>query len=173
MNKFIFFVFFGLLGFNYHIHDDNNSYFKIAKSKLQQFNPKHKDYVVIIDYRKNIFSERLYLLDTKNEKIILNCRVSHAWASGFFYPKYTSNVSGSEKSSVGAFITKNSRPGQYGYSMVIKGVENGKNNNVEKRVIIFHPTRNPWSKGCFATSKENNKVIIDHMKNGRLVYVIN
>jgi hypothetical protein len=153
--------------------DSSENYFEIAEEKLKVYNPKNKDYVVIIDYTKSLLSERLYLLDMKNKKVILNCRVTHARASGLLYATKFSNVSGSEKSCTGAFISKYSRPGRYGYSMVISGLDEGKNHNVESRVIIFHPTTVPWSKGCFATTKENNKIIIDHIKDGRLIYVIN
>lgn len=173
MNKIIIVVFLSITTFYLSTDKADSYYFDIAYSKIKQFNPQNKDYVVIIDFRKNVFSERLYLLDLQNKKIILDCRVSHAWSSGFFYPNEISNVPGSEKSSVGAFLTLNSRQGRYGYSMVIRGLEKGKNNNVERRVIIFHPTRIPWSKGCFATSRKNNEIIINYMKNGRLIYVIN
>lgn len=152
--------------------DSNQNYFIIAEEKLKSYNIKNDDYVVVIDYTQSLLSNRLYLLDMKNKKVILNCRVTHAKASGFLYATKFSNVSGSEKSCTGGFISKYSRPGRYGYSMVISGLDEGKNDNVESRVIIFHPTTVPWSKGCFATSKENNKIIIDHIKGGRLIYVI-
>jgi len=160
------------LGMFYYNSQNTNYYFKLANVKLDEYKIKKKDFVVIIDYRKNILSKRLYLLDIKNNEVILSCRVSHAKKSGLFYAKKFSNEPNSEKSSVGAFITKYSRPGKNGYSMVISGLDRDNNDNVEKRVIIFHPTRIPWSKGCFATYKTNNKIIIDHIKDGRLVYVI-
>ena len=148
-------------------------YFDIADKKIDQYNVKKKDYVVVIDYRKNIFSNRLYLLDMINRKVILHCMVTHAYNSGFFYATDFSNRPNSEKSSTGAFLSKHSRPGKYGYSMVISGLDKGKNDNAENRAIIFHATPAfPWSLGCFATLKSNNKTIIDFMKNGRLIYVI-
>jgi len=150
----------------------DEEYFSIAKEKLKLYNPPKKEYVVIIDYRKNILSKRLYLLDMVNNKILLTCRVSHAKKSGLFYAKNFSNTPQSKKSCTGAFLTKNTRPGRYGYSMVIKGLDKNINNNVEKRVIIVHPTTALWSEGCFATTSYNNKTIIDYTKNGSLIYVI-
>jgi hypothetical protein len=160
------------VGCKVYDYKDTNQYFDIVNTKMKKYNIKNRDYVVVIDYRKHLFSNRLYLLDIKNKKVILNCKVTHARKSGLLYANDFSNRPKSEKSSAGAFITKHSRPGRYGYSMVISGLDVGKNNNVENRVIIFHPTRVPWSKGCFATSRSNNKIIIDHMKNGRFIYVI-
>jgi hypothetical protein len=166
-------VFFSL-GFTINLLSDFDEYFDIANEKLKKYKIKNKDYVVIIDYRKNLFRDRLYLLDMNNKKVILNCKVSHALNTGIIFPTDFSNIPNTNKSSVGAFISKNSRLGRYGYSMVISGLDKGINNNVEKRAIIFHPTPAiPWSFGCFATMDSNNKIIIDHMKNGRLIYVIN
>lgn len=160
-----------VLGF-YIKNDDPSEYFNIANEKLKIHNPSKKDYVVVIDFRKHLLSNRLYLLDMRNKEVILNCRVTHAKKSGNIFATEFSNEPQSEKSSYGTFITKYSRPGRYGYSMVISGLDKGINDNVEKRVVIFHPTRVLWSKGCFATSESNNKIIIDHMKNGRLIHVI-
>jgi hypothetical protein len=148
------------------------TYFDIAKSKLEIYNPPNKDYVVIIDYRQDVYSKRLYLLDMVNQEVILNSTVTHARKSGLLCAEDFSNVVGSNKSSAGGFITKHSRQGNYGYSMVIAGLDKDENDNVEKRYIIFHPTTSLWSKGCFATSRTNNKTIIDYMKGGRLIYVI-
>lgn len=151
---------------------NSDKYFQTAEIMQNKFNPKKKDYVIIIDFTKNLLADRLYLLDMKNRKVVLNCRVTHAYESGYLYAKNFSNEPGTEKSCYGAFVTEYSRPGKYGYSMEISGLEKGINDKVRGRHIIFHPTTVLWSKGCFATSKENNKKIIDLTKNGSLVYVI-
>jgi hypothetical protein len=152
-----------------------NELFTIASEKLIEYRIKKRDYVIIVDYTKPIFSERLYVLDMKNKKIVLKSTVSHAFKSGVMYPTDFSNVSGTNKSSKGAFITKGTYNGGFGYSMVIRGLDRGINDNVESRKIIFHSTKKmktSWSNGCFATPEETNKTIIELTKNGRLVYVI-
>ncbi len=151
---------------------NTDEYFDIANQKLKHYNIKKRDYVVIIDYRKNLTSNRLYLLDMVNHKVILNCRVTHAFNSGFLYANEYSNIHNTKKSSFGGYISKHPKQGKYGYSMVISGLDKGINSNAEKRAIIFHPTKYPWSYGCFATSESNNKLIINHIKNGHLIYVI-
>jgi hypothetical protein len=149
--------------------------FTIASQKLDEYSVRKKDYVIIIDYTKSITSNRLYVLDMKTKQVVITSTVSHSFKSGVLYPTDFSNVSGTNKSSKGAFLTKGTYNGGFGYSMIIRGLDKGVNDNVESRKIIFHSTEkmsNPWSNGCFATPKETNQKIIDLTKNGRLVYVI-
>ena len=44
-------------------------YFDLANKKIQKYNPTRKDYVIIIDYRKNLLSNRLFVLDMKTNKV--------------------------------------------------------------------------------------------------------
>ena len=152
-----------------------DEYFNLAQQKIDLYHPKKQDLVIIIDYRKDIFSERLFLLDMKTRKIILQSTVAHAWNSGYLKPTEYSNVEGTNKSSKGVFMTKNSTYGKFGYSMVVKGLEKGINDNAQRRAIIFHSTkkmRSLWSHGCFATDESVNKKLIDQTKGGVLVCVI-
>jgi len=154
---------------------DEGGYYKIANDAIKKYNPKRKDYVIIVDYRKNILTERLFVMNMDNQKIVISTEVSHAWKSGVLYPSDYSNKSGSNKSSKGCFITEGTKQGRFGYSMIIRGLDNGVNNNAKSRAVIFHSTKkmsNLWSNGCFATSDEVNKQIIDLTKNGCLVVVI-
>lgn len=153
----------------------NDELFTIASQKLDEYNIRKKDYVIIVDYTKSITTERLYVLDMKTKQVVIKSTVSHSFKSGVLYPTDFSNVSGTNKSSKGAFITKGTYNGGFGYSMIIRGLDQGINNNVESRKIIFHSTEKmstPWSNGCFATPKDVNEKIIDLTKNGTLVYVI-
>lgn len=147
-------------------------YFELANQKIQKYNPPRKDYVIIIDYRKNLLSNRMFVLDMKSNKVVVESRVTHALNSGKLYATDFSNTPNSKKSCVGALLTENPRMGRYGYSMVVKGLDQGLNDNIKKRVIIFHPTRAPWSEGCFAASRETIKKVIDLTHDGCLVYVI-
>jgi hypothetical protein len=150
----------------------NSEYFELANQKIQKYNPPRKDYVIIIDYRKNLLSNRMFVLDMKSNKVVVESRVTHALNSGKLYATDFSNTPNSKKSCVGALLTQNPRMGRYGYSMVVKGLDKGINDNIKKRVIIFHPTRAPWSEGCFAASRKTIKKVIDLTHDGCLVYVI-
>jgi hypothetical protein len=134
-----------------------SNYFKIAEARVQKFGISNKNFAIIIDYTKNILQERLYILDLKN-------------------PTMYSNKRGSAMSSKGTFVTgeKIVSP-KFGYSMLVKGLEIGVNNNARVREIIFHSDarmKTKWSNGCFATPEKINNKIIDLTNNGTIVCVI-
>lgn len=147
---------------------------ELAQKIQKKYNVSNNKYVTIINYGKSILSNRLYLVDMQKNEIILRTSVSHAWNSGLVYPTKFSNGIGSNKSSIGAFKSMDSYPGKYGYAMRIIGLDGELNNNVMDRFVVFHSNKkmkNLWSNGCFATSEEMNKKIIDKIKGGTLVYV--
>ena len=162
-------IFIGLMG-------QKNDYFSTAKKKLANYHPKRSDYVIVIDYRKSITEKRLYVVDMKSGKNILESRVAHAFKSGVMYPTKYSNQFGSNTSSKGVFITRGPTIStKFGYAMLIDGLDKGINNNARKREIIFHSDKkmsSKWSYGCFATPEEINKKLIDLTKNGCLVVVL-
>ncbi len=151
-------------------------YYDIAKNNMYHYEPPRRDYVIVIDYRKNLLENRLYVIDMKTGENVIVSRVSHAFKSGVMYPTFFSNKNGSNMSSKGNFITKNSTISpKYGYAMIINGVDKGINTNARDRAIIFHSDKNmptKWSRGCFATPEETNKKIINLTKNGCLVIVL-
>ena len=155
--------------------DDISEYIKHANTQIKNYHPNNKNYVIIIDYRKSILSERLYLLDMKKNNVVLSSTVSHAFKSGGLYAKKFSNENGTNTSSKGNFLTAGTKYGKFGYSMVLKGLDKGINDKAESRAIIFHPNtkmKTKWSYGCFATPEKINKRIIELTKNGVLVCVI-
>lgn len=154
---------------------DTDDYFDSAENAIEHYEPPKKNRVVVIDYRKSLFSTRLYLLDMVNRKVILSSTVSHAWNSGFLWPAEWSNVLGSEKSSPGVYLTQEIYTGKFGKSMRIQGLDKGLNDNARSRAIVFHATPYYlpfWSKGCFETDLETNSRIIDLVAGGTLVCVI-
>jgi hypothetical protein len=170
------FLFLTLVFFSLNLVPQNNdSYFDVANKSIKKYNPSRKDYVIVIDYSKSIFSERLFVLDIKTNKVVISSTVSHSFKSGMFYVNKYSNKKGSNMTCGGNFVTKGTKYGGFGYSMIIKGLDKGVNDNSETRSIIFHSTKKmktKWSKGCFATPENINKQIIDLTKNGCLVCVI-
>jgi hypothetical protein len=155
------------------IINEDKAIIDLAKQKQIQHNTPNKHYVVIIDYTKPIDDVRLFVVDMKKSTIVLRSTVAHARNSGSIYATDFSNQFNTHKSSPGAYQTKGTYFGGFGYSMVLKGIESV-NNNAERRYIIFHSNRlmkTKYSWGCFATPEETNKKIIDMIKNGCLVYV--
>lgn len=145
-----------------------------AASLIETYSPPRKDYVILIDYSRKISEERLWVIRMSDGKVVIKCRVAHAFLSGRELPTSFSNKVGTKKSCVGAFITLNSYWGRWGYSMKVRGLEPGINDNAFVRSIVFHSDivqKTTWSEGCFATPHETNKSIIDLTKGGCLVYV--
>lgn len=161
---------------SYMMVDNQNYYVNYAKNKITEYNPPKKQYVVIIDYTKSILVERLFIVDINNNNIILSSKVSHAFNSGLLYPTNYSNSVGSNTSSKGIFLTSSTYfSKKWGYAMNIKGLNKGINDNAYKRRIVFHSNKEMktlWSYGCFATSENMNKKIIDLTKGGSLVCII-
>lgn len=145
----------------------------VAKIQQSKYNPPNKKYVVVINYSKSIDSERLYVVDMDQSKVVLTSKVSHAGRSGAIIPVNFSNEFNTKKSSLGAYITKGTYYGSFGYSLKLVGLDST-NSNAEKRAIIFHSNKlmkSKWSWGCFATDEPVNRRIIDMIKGGCLVYV--
>ena len=155
-----------------------------ALSNYKEFNSQVKsdNYLIIIDYRKDVFSRRLWLYDKKNNNVILNTHVTHAFRSGLLYCSESSNVVGSNISSIGSFKTGIPYTGKYGKSMRIHGLE-PTNKNTFERAIVFHPNNVKYkgfkipswlcyySNGCFALNDKKLNQIISKTKNGTFLFV--
>ena len=150
------------------------------KTQLENHHNKIKmqDYAVFIDYSLPVFRKRLWIVNLKNNEVVLNCHVAHAYNSGKIYPTKFSNTISSNISSKGAFVTGFDYDGNYGHAMKIHGLEK-ENNNVFDRTIVFHPAARYlygiampiWTNGCFATSRLNMDKIINFTQNGSFIYV--
>lgn len=81
---------------------------------------KHKDFAVIIDFNLPVYARRLWLLDLRNDEVLLNTHVSHALQSGHLFAKDLSNVPQSYKSSAGSFVFQNDYQVKFGDSMLIE-----------------------------------------------------
>lgn len=166
------FLFF-FLSFSVHAQQH---YFSYAKTCIKKYNPPRKDLVIIIDYTKSIFSERLFLLDMRSGTVLIKSRVSHAWKSGKLYPNHFSNTIHSKMSSSGNFLTgRLINSPRFGPAMLLEGLDKGVNDHARRREIIFHSDKrmkSKWSEGCFATPDEWNRKIINRTRNGVLVCVL-
>ena len=148
--------------------------FNAAKKEQRKFKRKikNKKYIAIINYNLPYTSEIFWLFDTTKNKVILRTSVSHASKTGNKYANKFSNTPNSYLSSKGSFVTLNTFDGTYGYSLRLKGLERGVNNNALKRGIIFHPSNGmTHSAGCFMLPDGIAEETFDKIKNGILVYV--
>lgn len=156
-----------------------NSFLFLKKEKLLH----NESLLTIIDFSKPSTDKRLFVLDLKNERIIKNTLVAHGMNTGGNNADSFSNEINSKKSSLGLFITQGSYNGKHGYSLRIKGINKGLNDNVFKRSIVIHGAdyvsesfikqngRIGRSFGCPALPLEETKEIIDLIKDGTCLYI--
>lgn len=144
---------------------------------------KNCNLITIIDYSMPSFQKRLFVLEMATGKILFNSLVAHGRNSGLDHATRFSNSGESHKSSLGFFITLDTYQGNNGYSLKLKGCENGINNNALGRAIVMHGAdyvsenfihRNGYlgrSHGCPAVPADISKKIIDVIKNGSCMFL--
>lgn len=137
----------------------------------------------IVDFTKASTKKRLYVLDMKNKKVLYNTLVAHGQASGQDMATSFSNEQESLQSSLGFYKTANTYDGKNGFSLVLKGLEKGINDNAEQRSIVMHGALyvsqeyinetgslgRSW--GCPAVSEKLSKPIIGKIKGGSCLFV--
>jgi hypothetical protein len=157
---------------------------------LKGFNHlKHKNILsndsilTVIDYSKSSVSERFYVIDIKNRKILFKSLVAHGKNSGLEYAASFSNVKSSKKSCVGLFLTGEPYYGKHGFSLRLNGLESNINDNARERAIVIHGAgyvdesfiknygRLGRSYGCPALPLYNHKDIINTIKNESCLYI--
>ena len=141
-----------------------------------------RPYLTIIDYSLPSTDKRLWLIDLKHHKSLLNVHVTHGSKSGGLYAHAFSDREGSHKSSVGLFRTGESYDGNQGYSMVLDGLEPGFNSQAKKRFIVMHSAwyatpftvekygRLGRSWGCPVVDPSVVHYLIDTIKDGSLLF---
>lgn len=138
--------------------------YKARKNQL-----RNRRYVTIVDYRQNLFQQRLYVYDLEKQQVVLNSRVAHAFRTGILYPTSFSNVEGSEQSCYGTFITAETFAGKFGNSMRLDGISST-NTKARARAIIFHEGYT-YSAACYMTAPQVNERLIQLIKGKSLVVV--
>jgi hypothetical protein len=141
-----------------------------------------KELLTVIDYSKPSTEKRLWVFDLKHGRTLFNTWVSHGKNSGDAVATSFSNSSGSLKSSIGVFLTDETYDGNNGYSLRLRGLERGVNDNAYNRSVVMHGAnyvnadiikrhgRVGRSWGCPAVSKELSKPIIDTIKYNTLIF---
>ncbi|ARM31990.1 murein L,D-transpeptidase catalytic domain family protein [Prosthecochloris sp. HL-130-GSB] len=141
--------------------------------------------LTIIDYNKPSVEERLFVIDVHNGRLLASSLVAHGRNSGGNLAERFSNVPGSYKSSPGFFVTGSTYQGKHGYSLRLKGLEQGINSNAEKRHIVIHGAdyvsrefilrhgRLGRSLGCPALPPDTSSRLIDLIKEGSCVFIYN
>ncbi len=150
------------------------AYYDANASKI-----KNKDYLSVIDFRQFSGNKRFYIINMKTGEVWA-IRVAHGKGSDPDHDGYAnsfSNVSGSNASSVGFYMTSDTYSGGHGYSLLLDGVSST-NSNARSRAIVVHGADyvseanviqgRSW--GCPAVAMENRTKLIDMIKGGSVIY---
>lgn len=143
---------------------------------------KNTDLLTIVDFSQSSRKKRFYLLDMEKGELVENTFVAHAKNSGIDMAREFSNVIGSEKTSLGFYVTKGTYTGKHGLSLRLSGLEKGFNDNAEARAIVVHGAEYVnagrvqssymgRSQGCPALPRENNLQVINLIKDGAAFFV--
>lgn len=165
----------------------NQKAFRMAYEGYQNLDKKsllERDSILtVIDFSKPSTEERFYIIDLKHQKVIEKTLVAHGKNSGLLYAEQFSNTPYSNKSSLGFYITSHTYSGKHGYSLRIKGVEPGINENAWKRAIVIHGAdyvsrdfikkygRLGRSFGCPALSYDESREIINQIKDASCLFI--
>jgi hypothetical protein len=139
--------------------------------------------LTIIDFNKPSFSDRLFVINVDNGRVLYSGLVAHGSGSGEVFAENFSNSPGSHRSSLGFYTTGDTYDGKHGYSLRLLGMEPGINDKAESRSIVIHGAdyvsydyvrqhgRIGRSQGCPAVSFENFQEIIDLIKGGSCLFI--
>jgi hypothetical protein len=139
--------------------------------------------LTVIDFSLPSTEKRLWVIDMKQEEILLNTVVAHGRNSGMLMAEKFSNNPESYQSSLGFYKTAETYHGKHGYSLRLDGLEKGFNDHARSRAIVIHGAdyareevakmsgRLGRSLGCPAVPTEISQEVIDLIKNGSLLFI--
>lgn len=97
-----------------------------------------RDFLAIIDYRLPSTAKRLWVIDTREMKVVMHSYVAHGKNSGENFANRFSNTHESLQSSLGFFVTGEEYRGKHGRSLKLIGLEKGINDQASSRAIVIH-----------------------------------
>jgi hypothetical protein len=143
---------------------------------------KRRDLLTVIDYSLPSSEPRLFVFDLASRKILFRELVAHGKNSGGDVAEFFSNSPGSLATSLGLFVTADTYVGSNGYSLRLKGLEEGVNDMAWDRAIVMHGApyvsraairalgRLGRSWGCPAVRKEVARKMIDTLRGGSPIF---
>src|SRR5258706_12039352 len=149
-----------------------------ADHAAQQGLIKRHDLLTVIDYSLPSTEPRLFVFDLAAHKLLFRELCAHGKNSGDNMANFFSNEPGSEATSLGLFVTADTYIGGNGYSLRLKGLEEGINDMAWDRMIVMHGAyyvsreaihalgRLGRSWGCPAIPVGAAKQIIDTIRGG-------
>ncbi len=140
------------------------------------------NHLAVIDYSLPSTKPRLWVFDVTRGRLLFQELVAHGRNTGERVAEHFSNVEGSKMSSLGLFQTTETYYGSNGYSLRLRGLDPGFNDNALARAIVMHGApyvsqalaervgRIGRSWGCPAVRQEIARTVIDTLKGGALIF---
>src|SRR4051812_34910495 len=138
--------------------------------------------LTVIDYSPPSSTPRLFVFNLAQHKLLFRELVAHGKNSGDNIANFFSNSPSSLATSIGLFVTADTYFGHNGYSLRLKGLEEGFNDMAFDRAIVMHGAsyvsqeavkvlgRLGRSWGCPAVRPEISQKIIDTIRGGSPVF---
>ncbi len=138
--------------------------------------------LTVIDYSKPSTARRLWVFDLRSRQLLFEELVAHGQGSGDNLARAFSNEPETHRSSLGLFEAENTYIGKNGYSLRLKGLDAGFNDQALARAIVMHGAsyvseafarahgRIGRSWGCPALPLAVARDVIDHVKGSGLVF---
>jgi L,D-transpeptidase catalytic domain len=143
---------------------------------------KRRELLTVIDYSVSSSHPRLFVFDLAARKLLFRELVAHGKNSGGDMANYFSNDPGSLASSLGLFVSEDTYVGHNGYSLRLRGLEEGVNDMASDRAIVLHGAyyvggeavrvlgRLGRSWGCPAVRAEVAHKLIDTIRGGSAIF---
>ena len=143
---------------------------------------RRRELLTVIDYSVSSSLPRLFVFDLAARKLLFRELVAHGKNSGGDMASYFSNDPGSLASSLGLFISEDTYVGHNGYSLRLRGLEEGVNDMASDRAIVLHGAyyvsseavrvlgRLGRSWGCPAVRAEVAHKLIDTIRGGSAIF---
>lgn len=144
---------------------------------------REKQILTVVDFSQSSTQKRMWVLDLKHKKVLVNDYVAHGQGSGEEFATVFSNVENSHQSSLGFYVTGDIYNGDHGASLHLHGVDNGFNTAAFDRAIVIHgadyvcsdfiksQNRLGRSWGCPAVSNDVVKKLITTVDEGTCLFI--
>jgi hypothetical protein len=138
--------------------------------------------LTVIDYSKPSTEKRLWVYDLRSHELLYEELVAHGQGSGDNLAKVFSNEPDTHASSLGLFLTEETYVGKNGYSLRLKGLDEGFNHRAGERAIVMHGApyvsddfvrkngRLGRSWGCPALREGVAREVIDRVRGNGIVF---
>jgi len=153
-----------------------------AEANAEQRGIVKRRVLTVIDYSLPSSQPRLFVFDLVARKLLFRELCAHGKSSGGDVANYFSNSPGSLASSLGLFVTEDTYVGHNGYSLRLRGLEEGINDMALDRAIVLHGAyyvsreairvlgRLGRSWGCPAVRAEIAHKLIDTIRGGSAIF---